>query len=324
MLNSKQRDAKEAATEYFFQPTGSAETMGETAGLISENIVGWGIGIRDSDEDTVRVYVKEFLPDLRIPDQFGWLSTDIVEVGQVTAYQNPTGRYRPALGGVSVGHPSITSGTLGCLVEKSGDHYILSNNHVLAATNTAAVGDPVVQPGPRYGGSSPQDEIAILEEYQSIDFSLDPCNPNRIDAAIAKVGDCQQTRVVPEIIGIGMPRSTPISPEIDPRGRSVEKYGSKTRHTIGTVQAIDVMVRITYDVGNQRYDVLFDGQITIAGVDLQPFSNRGDSGSLIVDAETRKPVALLFGGGNDGEQKVTYANPIDLVLEHYCVTIVGE
>ena len=65
MLNSKQRDAKEAATEYFFQPTGSAETMGKTSGLIvSENIVGWGIGIRDSDEDTVRVYVKEFLPYL--------------------------------------------------------------------------------------------------------------------------------------------------------------------------------------------------------------------------------------------------------------------
>ena len=34
-------------------------------------------------------------------------------------------------------------------------------------------------------------------------------------------------------------------------------------------------------------------------------------------------MALLFGGGDDGEQKVTYANPIDFVLDYYGVTVVG-
>src|SRR6266478_6718272 len=39
-------------------------------------------------------------------------------------------------------------GTLGALVEDaSGNQYILSNNHVLARTNAAALGEDVIQPG---------------------------------------------------------------------------------------------------------------------------------------------------------------------------------
>ena len=323
MLNSIQQDAKDAATKYFFQPTASAEAIGMTTDPISENVVGWGIGIKAPDEDTVQIYVQEWLPDLKIPKRFGELPTDIIEVGEVTAYQDPTEQHLPALGGVSVGHSTITSGTLGCLVEKNGDHYILSNNHVLAASNTAEAGDPVVQPGPKYGGLSPQNDIAILEPYQSIDFSLDWCERNWIDAAIAKVGNCQQEIVLPEIIDIGMPRSTLLPPEIDPRGRSVEKYGVTTQHTIGVVRTIDTFVKVKYKVNDQELVALFDGQIAISRNDSLPFSEGGDSGSLIVDSETRKPVALLFAGGKDMDAKATYANPINAVLEHYDVTMVG-
>src|SRR5437899_284625 len=39
-------------------------------------------------------------------------------------------------------------GTLGALVEDtSGTKYILSNNHVLARTNAAAIGEDIIQPG---------------------------------------------------------------------------------------------------------------------------------------------------------------------------------
>ena len=72
--------------------------------------------------------------------------------------------------GVSIGHPNIGAGTLGCLVEKGGNHYILSNNHVLANSNDATPGDPVIQPGQEEGGTSPEDNIAILEPYREIDF----------------------------------------------------------------------------------------------------------------------------------------------------------
>ena len=134
-----------------------------------------------------------------------------------------------------------------------------------------------------------------------------------------------QTIVLPEIIDIGTPRSTPLScytPVLP--GLSVQKYGQTTMETNGVVQAIDVAVKMGYDVEGQQCTALFDGQITIVGDNSSPFSEQGDSGSLILDLEMHKPIGLLFGGSNNGDQKVTYANPIDSVLEYYDVTIVGE
>ena len=50
-----------------------------------------------------------------------------------------------------------------------------------------------------------------------------------------------------------------------------------------------------------------------------PFSDSGDSGSLIVAQGSNQPVGLLFAGG-DG---LTIANPIDAVLQRFNVTIDG-
>jgi hypothetical protein len=43
----------------------------------------------------------------------------------------------------------------------------------------------------------------------------------------------------------------------------------------------------------------------------------GDSGALVVDAVTPKPVALLFAGGSG----VAFANPIEAVLARFSVEI---
>jgi hypothetical protein len=61
----------------------------------------------------------------------------------------------------------------------------------------------------------------------------------------------------------------------------------------------------------------FDNQVEIEGAGSGPFSQGGDSGSLIVDAGHRA-VALLFAGGDQGGsngQGLTYANPIRAVLD---------
>jgi hypothetical protein len=39
------------------------------------------------------------------------------------------------------------SGTLGALVQNATTQFILSNNHVLARTNQAAIGEDIIQPG---------------------------------------------------------------------------------------------------------------------------------------------------------------------------------
>lgn len=316
MLNAMQRAAKDAAAAHFGGPEAS------TSDPLS-NIIGWGIGAKTtdetvlSDENVVRIYVRELLSDQVIPEQFEGLPTDVIEVGEIEvdeiiAAQGPE-PLRPTPCGVSVGHPAITAGTLGCLVKRGENHYILSNNHVLAASNAAEPGDRVLQPGPADGGMPPDDEIATLEPYQEIDFTG---GPNHIDAAIALVGDCNQTIVLPKIMEIGIPRTTPRDATFD---QTVQKRGRTTRHTVGVVVDISADVRVNF---SHRGSAWFEDQIVVKSNDSNPFSRGGDSGSLIVDAGTCEPVGLLFA--NSRQAALTIANPIDLVLQHYGVTIVGQ
>ena len=315
MLNSIQRDAKNEASKHFRRIIASA-SVGKPAQPGARNIIGWGIGTKTIDgifrngENVVRVYVRE-LPGPIIPKRFGNLRIDVIEIGQITAYQNRD-RYRPVVCGVSIGHPNIDAGTLGCLVEKEGNHYILSNNHILANSNKAIPGDPVIQPGRTDGGVSPDDNIATLEPYKEIDFSSDF---NNIDAAIARVGDTNQTLVRSEIVDIGTPISTPCPVYL---GQIVRKSGRTTGHTIGVVE--DISADLSVDYGDQS--AWFENQIVVKGVasDSPRFSDSGDSGSLLVDKQTLEPVALLFAGNEFG---FTVANPIDLVLDYYGVTVVG-
>ncbi len=322
MLTPRQLKAKQAVSAYFRGPSVSAAAVGRSIepGPISEDIIGWGIGAKIVDgtvlsgESTVRVYVRELLPNQRFPHQFGDLPTDVVAVGQIVAYQD---LHRPTPCGVSAGHPDVTAGTLGCLVERDGNHYILSNNHVLANSNAAREGDPVIQPCSADGGTLPDDRIATLEPYQEIDFTG---RSNDIDAAIALVGDCNQDVVSPEIIDIGRLNSTPRTAM---EGQTVRKYGRTTGHTTGVVSDISGDFWVNYGDGTQNLRAWFENQIVVKNKGSSGFfSQGGDSGSLIVDAETRDPVALLFAGSEDGE--ITIANPIKLVLQHYGVTVVGQ
>ena len=91
-----------------------------------------------------------------VPKALESIPTDVVPVGKIRALQSRTARHRPAPGGVSIGHIDITAGTLGCLVKRDGTTFILSNNHVLANSNDAQVGDPILQPGPLDGESLPE------------------------------------------------------------------------------------------------------------------------------------------------------------------------
>src|SRR2546428_261455 len=105
--------------------------------------------------------------------------------GRLMALSDPTKRQRPAPMGFSVGHPAITAGTIGARVRDALGHvYILSNNHVLANSNGASIGDPEYQPGPFDGGTA-ADQIATLSDFQVISFAA---NGNKtIDANLNPV-----------------------------------------------------------------------------------------------------------------------------------------
>ena len=186
-----------------------------------------------------------------------------------------------------------------------GARCILSNNHVLAISNAASLGDDILQPGPADGSSSnTPTRIATLTDFEPLRFGS---ALNHMDAAIAALDDIDSA--IPDIMTIGPPANPPIAPFL---GQSVVKHGRTTGLTFGSV------VDTSFD-GNIHYQgsvAYFENQIVVVG-DAGPFSGRGDSGSLILDTSGPHPVGLLFAG--DDSQAV--ANPIQSVLNRFGATV---
>jgi hypothetical protein len=227
---------------------------------------------------------------------------------------------RPVPIGVSTGHPKITAGTIGCrVIDAHGNVYALSNNHVYANENRAKIGDNVLQPGVYDGGVNPRDAIGALSAFATITFSRTASNT--IDAAIAKV-------IIDEKNGLLLGKSTPlttgyVTPSSTPRapltsadiGLGVQKYGRTTKLTTGTISAVNATVLVGYETG---VVARFVGQIVITP---GSFCAAGDSGSLIVtNDDACQPVGLLFAGSST----TTIANPIDVVLSYFGVTVDGQ
>ena len=318
--------------------------------LPRKNVVACGLGYKirgeeQTEELSVVVSVKRKEPEAQlsehdlVPQQVDGMKTDVVETGHIRA-QVPTGdpkaRHRPAPPGVSIGHELITAGTFGLVVQRNGERFILSNNHVLANSNDAAIGDPIRQPGPVDGGTS-ADQIAALEDFVPLDFGEQPgqCGVaqfaadvlnalaeltqsshrlrtveqtdgiNLMDAALAR--PLSPDLIIPEIMNIGFPTGT-----ADVMlGQRVQKMGRTTGLTEGVVQQIDVTVNVDYNGRTLRFtDQVFTSDMS------QP----GDSGSGILDMDKRV-VGLLFAGSD----RVTIFTPIERILSHFDVDIVtGE
>lgn len=78
------------------------------------------------------------------------------------------------------------------------------------------------------------------------------------------------------------------------------------------------------EVPQFRGVIYFDNVYMVQGAGGQPFSDRGDSGSLVVHTDSAgvtHAVGLLFAG--TGDQQLTFILPIDKVLQHFIVTLVG-
>jgi hypothetical protein len=184
---------------------------------------------------------------------------------------------------------------------------MLSNNHVLANENRARRGDAVLQPGPFDGGVRPDDEVAALTRF----VRLKKGKPNVVDCAVAAITEEVETKRR-TLFKIG--RLAGLGPDFLDEGATVAKVGRTTASTRGRVTAFELdNLVVEFDIG----DLTFNNQIEIEGVGNGPFSDGGDSGSLIVN-EAREAVALLFAGtelGGSNYQGLTYANPLRPVLD---------
>jgi hypothetical protein len=240
---------------------------------------------------------------------------DVRYVGRISKRAVPwyRKRNRPIRPGCSIGHFKITAGTLGCFVEdKAGVLHILSNNHVLANENRAKRGDSIIQPGAIDGGIDPAERIGVLARF----IRLKPSATNFIDGALATV----QTGVKHVVTIKGLGKVSGVFPDPIRDGLAVAKLGRTTGLTRGRITAFELdNVVVSYDLGNLR----FDDQIEIEGAGHSPFSDGGDSGSLIVTSGL-EGIGLLFAGGDQGGSNglgLTYANPLDTVLKTLRVSL---
>lgn len=290
--------------------------------LDMNNVVGISLGNnvkngKETDKPVISVLVNHKLDkglltekDM-VPPKLDDVETDVIEVGEIFAGNmlaeqmtsedmeidiqarpfspSLSRKMRPAMGGFSVGHHKITAGTLGtCCYDLKPfpsvpkKYYILSNNHVLANSNDARIGDPILQPGPIDGGRNPQDIIARLSRFIPIKYrtaTSEPCN--YVDAAIAE-GDLQDLNR--EVYWGGYVNRLYEKPKV---GDIVQKTGRTTGFTTGKITNINATVRVNYGGGRVAK---FCRQII-----TDDMSDGGDSGSLVLNRE-EGAVGLLFAG----------------------------
>lgn len=222
------------------------------------------------------------------------------------------------------------SGTLGALVQdNSGRQFVLSNNHVLARSDHAAVGDTIVQPGLIDNNCTPNGQGPGTVPVATLSDWLPLSSPQtNADAAIAEVGS-RSVDNAGAILELGarqadgtLAAAPPGVSSSEGRGENatigmkVAKSGRTTGLTCAGVSAIDMDVSVDYfrDCAETRpyLTKVFRHQIAISG---DRFSDAGDSGSLVVDAKNAEPVGLFFAGGTDAAGVVhAVANPAPEVL----------
>jgi hypothetical protein len=206
------------------------------------------------------------------------------------------------------------SGTLGSLIQdNSGRQYLLSNNHVLARSDHATVGDPIVQPGLIDNNCTPSGEGPGTVPVAALTAWLPLKSPQtNADAAIAQVAShtIDATGAILEL-GARQPDGSlaPAPPGISSTGGKgenaalqmrVAKSGRTTGLTCASISAVNLDVSVDYyrDCAETRpyLTKLFTNQVGMSG---DRFSDAGDSGALVVDTNNAEPVGLFFAGGTD-------------------------
>ncbi len=272
--------------------------------MTRSGIVGTGTAIASDGSKHVMVFAATNADAANVPKTINGVATEVKVIGHVHALDVYTGTYRPVVpSGVSVGNSrENSSGTIACIVVKHGIRYALSNNHVLARSNDAVIGEPIVQPGraDNYGMATGQ--IGVLSAYKKVSFT----QPNLFDAAVARLTTTSAYDEADQFA----PSHTWQDPQV---GMAVKKVGRTTGLTYGTIAATDVTLRVDYDNGQTA---TFVNQIFINDPN---FLQAGDSGSLLVTQDGNHPVGLCFAGGTDG----AFANPIGPVLNYFGVDIAG-
>jgi hypothetical protein len=313
-----------------------------TSDLMSvPGVVGTATGMTDDGKLAIMVYL-ESQPKSNVRGKGISASGIPTEISGIPVVKEVTGKIKAMDGGAAhkvIQTPPIQlgtsggwrydlangyccGGTLGSLVLRGGNQYVLSNYHVLEAdivsggnSRVATAGDPVVQPGLIDVGcnaNSAQD-VATLSGIKSLPSS-------NVDAAIAQVIP-GMVRTDGAILDIGTISATTVSASLN---QAVKKSGRTSGLTRSTVSGLNATISVAYEnecAGGSAFTKTFTGQIVIKNRGSK-FLISGDSGSLMVQDVTTNPkaVGLLFAGSST----TAIANPIGQVLSFLNASMVGQ
>ncbi len=321
----------------FYKTIKSIVTGSLFAKANGRNIVGVGIGTKriggyDTGIECVSVYVasKAKDPDELAPNQIvsaaiAGVPTDVVEVGRIFAARTnvvrasqwaalaaggstPLPQPGSSIGPLVADLPNVNqvlSGTLGAVLQSGSKWYVLSANHVLSVNGRLGPDTRIFSPSPEDNPNltiGPGPEVAEAPLPVPLRRTSNGGPANRVDCAIA------------ELVG-AVPRVNPAFPDrrqvttaVDPvRGMKVVKYGKTTGFTTGTIVDVQADILVDYSFGT----FAFTDQILIrSDDDSVPFAADGDSGSVILNAESNEAVGLLYAPVG----QLTAACPMPVVL----------
>ncbi len=259
-----------------------------------ENRFGIGLGIRSVGK--ADYFLAIHLPSKRFKEHP--VVEEICEDSKGEVYieiVGPVSLYGLCIG-TTISHSRYSSasgirnvGTLGCFVKKRGkvetEPLILGCSHVMTPSNNEGIGD------------------SIVCDRNIVAQVVDCTRPqDGIDAAIAAV----KANIAIDTNTIKLRGQHSMSGLNT--GLKLQKLGQSTGLTRGELGTFGLTEIIPYPTYQDFY--IFKDLITIEGVGNQPFSQPGDSGSLIFSNEYA--VALLLAGTSTG---ITYAQPFEKIAK---------
>lgn len=286
----------------------------ETQLLAEADVQSVGIGADDDGNPTIIVgVVSESSLSSEVQSHIETIipmdtKYELREVGEFSAellkaQSDFQSKHRPVIHGVSCGHPDITAGTTGFLYSTSDENWYLgSNNHVLALTNAAEVGDSSLQPAPADGGTT-EDEFGALAYYKNIQDGVN------VDLALARVSVGTENRVMgidQKVVGVA--GQVAVDDELLKAGRT-------TGVTRGTVDQIGASVNVNYgDAGTFTIsDCIITGDM----------SDGGDSGSAVwkEGSDGLYAAGRLFAGSSSATVHHSFANELATLQQEFDTSI---
>ena len=195
----------------------------------------------------------------------------------------------------ALSHLGNMAGTMGAIIKKDDELFIMSNNHVIGGCNHAAPDSIVVSPSAMDSGFSRIMPVEVARLSQVVPFPSALPNyvaPCRTDVAIARITKPENISSWQGDNQNGYDTPIKIAP---PSARArVKKIGRTTGLTYGVIESsILGPSAVPYTSPSFNATVYFSEYWTVRG-ENGPFALSGDSGSLVVSEDSSAAIGLIF------------------------------